>query len=459
MSSSELKYRLVAPDIDRMVRCFDRGFMNAEAPTKSIIPVLDEFFKTFAPIAPLARNKDAKAIWATVPRGTLEDYIEDDDIGPGGEFENREEAEKYWLMEYPDEECWYEVVIVEDYNRDGSLRYRGVSVGHQNIVSALMDEEPTEPDWRIGNIPDQLLKLMVDPVKRSIEKLRKGTYNDWVAASLPYQFRAGVIKRNILWNYDQEYRKQDLDGLDDEAIASLRSLVDAGMNDVNRIGRIKSFTANDFFRACEIGYKAVGKETSGYSLPDLYMHYADGRDEGLTGQGHGMNAGPGIDFESPSAWDEWYFSKHGGGHPWEVIPGGNSTHMELFVRHDRDSLDWRHRAGEISDDEYEKKIANAGYYFHIAGIQRMFESVSFYTALSAARLPVILSGADEMLSRIDGSDYVGIVPHYMATRYCESLFPKKYGNIIDFMHVYDEEMVKYGNNIEWLPEEPTELNK
>ena len=61
------------------------------------------------------------------------------------------------------------------------------------------------------------------------------------------------------------------------------------------------------------------------------MHYADGRDEGLTGQGHGLNAGPGIDFDSPAAWNDWYFGTRGGGHPWEVVPGGNSTHVELYV--------------------------------------------------------------------------------------------------------------------------------
>ena len=231
----------------------------------------------------------------------------------------------------------------------------------------------------------------------------------------------------------------------------------SGINTEDKIGRIMSFTANDFFRACEIGYKAVGKDVSGYTLPDLYMHYADGRDEGLTGKGHGLNDGPGIDFSSPAAWDEWYFSKRGGGHPWEVIPGGNSTHMELFVRHDKDSLGWKHRLGKISDDEYEERMKTAGYYFEINGKHRPFESVTFYTALSAAGLPVILDDAEEILARFDGSDFVGIVPHHTIPKYCEGMFPKKYGNVIDFMHVYDDEMVKYKDDIEWLPEEPAQL--
>ena len=453
------KYKLVAPDIDHLVRCFEHGNRNPEVPTRSILPVLDELFAAFAPLAPLKKNKDAKAIWVTVPKGTIDDFGDYDEYVDEGEVENREEFEQLWLESYPDAKKWYEIVIVEDKNPDGSLRYRGVAVGNQTIISAMMDEEPVEQDWRLGDIPDQLLNLMIEPVRESIEKLKDGTYNDWVAASLPYQFRTGVIKRSTLWKYEDDEKEQNLDGLDEQTITAFRSLMSSGVNDEGRIGRIKSFTANDFFKACEIGYRAVGKNVSGYSLHDLYMHYADGRDEGLTGEGHGLNAGDGIDFESPTAWDEWYFNRtQHGGHPWEVIPGGNSTHMELFVRHDKDSLGWRHKLGQVSDTEYEARMKDAGYYFQINGKHRPFESVTFYTALSAAGLPVVLDDAEEILARFDGSDYVGIVPHHVIPKYCEGMFPEKYGRVIDFMHVYDEDMVKYGDDIEWLPEDEAELN-
>ena len=452
------KYRLVAPDIDHLVRCFDHGIHNPKAPTKSILPIMDELFTAFAPIAPLKKNDEVKAIWITVPRGTIEDFGDYDEMLENGEIESREEYQQLWRETYPEEEKWYEVMVAENYDPDGSLRYRGVAVGHQSVISAMMDEEPTEQDWRLGDIPDQLLKLIISPVKDSIKKLCRGTYNDWVESSLPYQFRTGVIKRLALWKHDSSQKDWDMDGLDEQAAAAFQTLMDSGINNEDKIGRIKDFTANDFFRACEIGYKAVGKDVSGYTLPDLYMHYADGRDEGLTGKGHGLNAGDGIDFESSSAWDEWYFNREQhGGHPWEVIPGGNSTHMELYVRHDKDNLGWRHRLGKISDSEYESRMKTAGYYFEISGKHRPFESVSFYIALSNAGLPVVLDDADEILARINASDYVGIVPHHVTPRYCEGMFPEKYGKVIDFMHIYGPEMVKYGDDIEWLPEEPAEL--
>ena len=97
-------------------------------------------------------------------------------------------------------------------------------------------------------------------------------------------------------------------------------------------------------------------------------------------------------------------------------------------------------------------MEKAGDYFAIVGIKRQFEAVSFYLALSSAGLPVIIGGAEELLARFEATDYIGIVPHHYPTRYCESLFPEKYGNMIDFTHVYKSEDTWF-EQIEWLPEE------
>ena len=32
------------------------------------------------------------------------------------------------------------------------------------------------------------------------------------------------------------------------------------------------------------------------------------------------------------------------------------------------------------------------------------------------------------------------------------MFPAKYGHVIDFAHVYDDEIAAFGKDIEWLPE-------
>ena len=92
-----------------------------------------------------------------------------------------------------------------------------------------------------------------------------------------------MIKHSDLREYAPEDKERDYDGLSEETVRKFKQIIDAGINDENRIGRIRNFTANDFFKACKTGYRAIGKDCTGYSLPDLYMHYADGRDEGLTG--------------------------------------------------------------------------------------------------------------------------------------------------------------------------------
>ena len=248
-----------------------------------------------------------------------------------------------------------------------------------------------------------------------------------------------------------------MDGLTPKTVAEFKRLLENGRNDARIIGRFKTMTANDFFRACELGYKALGYDCEGRSPSELYLQYADGRDEGLTGTGHGLNEGPGIDFEAPDAWNDWYFGKRGGGHPWEIVPGGNSTHMDLFVRHDSFELGYRLRAGMISQREFDEQSACAGFYFHTAGKHRPLESVTFYTVLSAAGIPVILSDAEEILARFEGCDYVGIVPRHVTPKYCEGMFPSKYGHVIDFFHVYDDDMKAFGDEIEWLTREEARL--
>ena len=52
---------------------------------------------------------------------------------------------------------------------------------------------------------------------------------------------------------------------------------------------------------------------------------------------------------------------------------------------------------------------------------------------------------------------MGVVPRDVIPVYCEGMFPKSYGAILDFMHVYDEDMAAFGDKIEWLPESEAKL--
>lgn len=413
-------YKLVAPDIDSLLNCFERGFLNPSAPSEDLCKAMDPLFEMLRDLAPLRKNNEAKAIWVTIPRGFIEDSCSYEDMLEWGDVKNHEEYEQYWLKEYPDPVCWYELVIAEAFHKDGSRWFRAVHFGDKPIINAHFDYDADE---KTG-----------------------------------FSFRTGIILRAVLWEREPEWKESDLEGLPAETISAFRALLNSGINRMDRIGRLKSMTARDFFRACAIGYKACGYNGSELPPVDQYFLHGDGRDEGLSGRGHGLNAGPGIDFDDPAAWDEWYFHREQhGGHPWEVCRGGNSMHVDLYVMHDRRDLDFKYRAGEISEDEYQERIRSSGYFFLIGGKHRAAEAVRFYTALSAAGLPVLLSDAKDIMTRFDGTGYVGIVPHSVPTRYCEELFPEKYGDIIDFMHVYREEMENFGDAIEWLPEEEAML--
>ena len=72
---------------------------------------------------------------------------------------------------------------------------------------------------------------------------------------------------------------------------------------------------------------------------------------------------------------------------------------------------------------------------------------------------VPLEDAEGILARFEGTDLIGIVPENCPTRYCESRFPEKYGTILDFIHVDEEDMENFGDQIEWLLEDPAVLIK
>ncbi len=452
------KYKLVAPDLDRLLRYFRDGHLNPSTPSPELAAAMDPLFHALSGLAPLKSNEEAKAIWLRIPRGCIEDYDSFDGLAEYGEVKNREEFEALWLEDYPEEYKWYELVTVESRGRDGTVCFRAVALDHKTVISAALDRSEPAGNMFTEEAAITLCHLLTEAAAEPLRKLSEGTYNDEVSRQLPYEFRTGVIRRSAVWAIDPEWKAHSMDGLSEERISTLRERLSGGTNDVRRIGRIRRFTANDFFRACALGYKALGYDCDKKTPAALYLRYADGRDEGLTGKGHGLNEGPGIEYDDPDAWNNWYFDRQrGGGHPWEIIRGGNSTPMALFVCDDRHELDWQLRCGKISEETHREQMAGAGYYFRVCGKHRPLETVTFWLTLSDAGLPVIMDNAEEILARLEGTDYIGIVPHHVTPKYCEGMFPDRYGRVIDFMHVYDEDLEQMASAIEWLPEEPARL--
>lgn len=201
--------------------------------------------------------------------------------------------------------------------------------------------------------------------------VRSGAYGREVESGLPYWQRKGVVRRSDVWRTFPEAREAIFEGMPDGVFERFRELAASGAAE-RAEGRMASMTAGDFLGACALGYRACGYDLKGEDGAELvpaalYRRFADGRDEGLVGGGHGMNAGPGIDPDDPEAWDAWYFD------------------------------------------------------------------------------------------RFEGCDCVGIVPRRVIPAYCADMFPARFGKILDFTHVYEEDVDVYGDAIEWLPVEPARL--
>ena len=442
-----------APYIDRLAGAYHNKLMNPETPSQALMNALNPLFDVLAPLASCKKNDEAKILWLVVPRGEIEDWMSFEDAKEYDEIQTYEEYENLWKEYYPDEQKWYRLLISENHPGD-RFKHRSVLLDNIVLVNADLNDGIRDETWNKEELGIELLPLLTGAAKRSMDMLKCGTYNDYVEAALPYWHRTGVLCCSDYWKVCPESRDFVWENMDEQTYQLFLSYLPS--NKEENIGRLSSFTADDFFNACFLGYQACGYELNGMSYSEAYLKYADGRDEWLTGTGCGLNAGPGIDFDDPKAWDEWYNGSHGGGHPWEIIRGGNSTHVDLYVMHDNDHLNFLLRSNQICQEEYEKRKKCAGYYFMVAGKYRAWEAVRFFVALRKAGLPVILNDADEIRARYDGKSYIGVVPHRSSTRYCEDLFPAKYGHVIDAIQIFqeDEDLLPY---VEWLPEEKAKL--
>ena len=420
--------KFVAPNINHFLSCFDRSFRNPSKPDKALSKAIDSLFNLVKDVKPMIENNEVKLIWIRVPRGDISDFGDYKEMLENEEVTNYDEYVDLWKYEYPSEYEWYELILSE--GKD----FKGVFVNEYLIVNANHNAE-LKQDCYDDEITIGLLKLLMKGISDSISLMKNGNYFEVVNFGVPYKYRKGLIKRKDIWAIDKKEKEATFEGLSDDAYNKFCSYIESGENEIEKIGRIKNFTAYDFFNACAIGYKACGYEGTDLPIVDQYLKHADGRDEGLTGRGYGLDKGKGIDLNDSSAWDEWYNDKSRfGGHPWEVCRGGNSTHVSLCV---------------TNYDKSERE----GYYFVVAGksFGRSVETVNFYVSIKEAGYPIVIDEGEAILARFKATDYIGIVPHNVITRYCESMFDKKYGIILDFMHVYNEELEKFGDKIEWLP--------
>ena len=143
--------------------------------------------------------------------------------------------------------------------------------------------------------------------------------------------------------------------------------------------------------------------------------------------------------DSVEEFEAWYHDRHrSGGHPWEVCRGGNSTHIDLYVRH--------------SEHGYSLSVRGKAW-------TRSIEAIKFYNALRAEGVAVYLHDAKGITDRLLGRDRLGIVPEHVIPAYCEAWFPGM--DILDFMNLpYEkDEYEMMLPKITWLEEQEQKLLK
>lgn len=405
-----------APTINRYVRIDSlNGLIINSNAAISLFKEVFETLKSFK--CKLYYGDEHVSLFLEAPRGDIKDFGD----YRRGDYESYKEFEETWKFYYPEPSTWYDFTSVK-------TDFGYLTVFMNNRQSVTFDPR----DENNGKTPDDMeeylhpyIKWLNNALKRAAEMLKEGTYNDYVANNLYYGRKAGTVLRKDFWKAFPKSKEDYLKDISKEDADEFLSLIDQGIGVDKPKERIKEMTLGLFLKACALGYRANYDEDPSLTPRELYDKHADGRDDGLLD----------IDEDDPKAFEDWENSPDSKiGHPWEVCAGGNSTHIDLYP----------------SKDE-------AGYFFSVRekSFGRSIEAIKFFLAIHRAGYPVRLYDAIELTERFLGNDKIGIVPHGIIPRYCESWFPGE--KIIDFMNVYDDEDKELFPYIKWQEIEKVEL--
>ena len=347
---------------------------------------IHKLFELFKKIEPTSSGYIWR-LWLPVKRGKLEDFADPNDQDDLEYYRaaNREELEKVWKTFYPHKIMWYQLSAIDDSVRDSRRIYLA-----NNLVITVNKGKPEKGEVKeISEVTEWLLAA----VKGVIAELETGTYNERVEKELPLEKRIGAIPRKDYFDLFPDKRESFLNGLTKSEIEEFAEYANSQPEkSEDMTGHLLSVTANDFFNACAIAYKANNYKDCSRTPIEQYKGNADGRDAGLTK----------LDPDSAEAFEHWLEWSQYGGHPWEIYPGGSFSHIDLEAARD-----------------------GQGYFFSLTGgaESRCIETVRIYLALKHCNIPVFLWDAQILVDRLLETDLIGIVPQEIFPSHCEYLYP------------------------------------
>ena len=365
-------------------------------------------------------DDDLRSIWIEIPRGSMEDYGDYEEFLEEEMVCNYEDFVELWEGDYPEETKWYEFSVLT-YNKEYYFFVDSVLTFHVKV-----NEDVTNQAYFSKDLIGWVYEVVLDTLK-SIET-DVAHYNEYLNKQLSFNRRFGKLYRKDYWSIFPEEGLTFQRNLSNEDISILEAVVSQSIG--SRMDLVlKKMTAGDFFEFCRIGYNAndyFKVDKNNLSAVEMYKRKADGRDDGMTK----------LDLDSEEDFKAWIRHKIGGGHPWEICRGGNSTHISLYVQSTENG--W--------------KLVLAG-----SSCGRVIETVKMAVAFYKNHIPFVLRDAEEILRMITGTDYIGIVPKTILPRYCGSHFPPE-DKIIDFMNLGFEKTKEIVEKTIWYPIREIRMN-
>jgi hypothetical protein len=140
-----------------------------------------------------------KELWLTSERGTIDDFEDLDEAIADGAVKNAKELNDWWLDLFPEEEQWYHLMAGEA----DDIGYRSIFINNRQII-----EVDSTKEHGYEHDISEFLEWMLSAVKRCIDELKDGTYNERINKGVPYEYRIGTIVRNDLYDIFPDLREQ-----------------------------------------------------------------------------------------------------------------------------------------------------------------------------------------------------------------------------------------------------------
>ncbi len=268
-------------------------------------------------------------------------------------------------------------------------------------------------EWLLAEFTSEIKKILVAPEQ----------YNRSIARRLPYRYRLGKIQREQVWKH-QTGKLFVKDELTSQEIQDFLKAVQT--NGVS--SSIDAMCRDRFLEICSMAYDAIFPGDPACSRVERYRLHADGRDDGLLK----------LPAQDAEAFEEWIREGSKIGHPWEIVRGGNSTHIFL----------------QCCYKEGQWKLYLAGSSAVCAA-----QTVKISIALHRAGIPFELIEKEHMTQLVYGKDWIGIVPEDIYPFNCYDLF-EPYGTeeFKTFMNLGDFEKEKgFISEVYWYPVRPLQI--